>query len=353
VSRRALRLAPYGWLALVGGLAALWVWRDLERAKGGEPLHWAHPWAFGLLGGAALLVWVSFHLRRWRAATLAYSRVADLGLARPGPWAHAASLPAALRVVAVGLLAVGLARPQTFRTEVRVVEGIDVMIALDLSRSMEAKDLKRDRLDAGQRTIRGFLRGRESDRIGLVVFAREALLQCPLTLDYRALEEIVADLEIGDVPERGTAIGDALGLALAQLARSQARSKAIILVSDGSSNIVNEMDPREATALAASMGVRVFTVLVGAPEGPAGDYETDPALLQEMAATTGGLYFGAADDQALAASFERIRGELEKTELRVTGTTADRELAPRLVAPALVLLLLELGLALTRFRRFP
>jgi Ca-activated chloride channel family protein len=113
------------------------------------------------------------------------------------------------------------------------------------------------------------------------------------------------------------------------------------------------MDPREAMGLAASMGVRVFTVLVGAPEGPAGDYETDPELLREIAATTGGLYFGAADDRALAASFERIRGELEKTELRVTGTTADRELAPRLVAPALVLLLLELGLALTRFRRFP
>src|SRR5690606_12532389 len=125
-----------------------------------------------------------------------------------------------------------------------------VMIALDLSRSMEERDLGQNRLDAAQRTIREFLAGRASDRVGLVVFAREALLQCPLTLDYRSLDQIVADLAIGDVPEMGTAIGDALGLSLAQLARSAATSKVVILLSDGDSNVVNEMDPHEARALA-------------------------------------------------------------------------------------------------------
>jgi Ca-activated chloride channel family protein len=320
-------------------------------------LTWRSPWSFGLLAGAALCAWVVFHLRRQRAATVWYSRVGELRLQRPGFVAHLASLPGVLRVIAIALLAVALARPQTFRTEVRTVEGIDIMIVLDLSKSMEAHDLRRDRLDAGQRTIRQFIKRRENDRIGLVVFAREALLQCPLTLDYHALEEIVRDLAIGDVPEMGTAIGDGLGLALAQLRRSQARSKVVILLSDGDSNVVNEMDPREAKDLAKQLGVRVFTVLVGkeataAPFG-IGEYAVNPELLKEIARDTGGLYFNAGDDEALAASFARIREQLEKTELKVVGRTPDRELFPHLVVPALGLLLVELLLGLTRWRRFP
>jgi Ca-activated chloride channel family protein len=358
VKRRTSWLVPYGWLLLIGGVTALGAWQALDAARASEPLHWESKWAWLLAAACGLLCWVGFHLRAARAATLFYSRVGDLGAARPGPFAHATSVPAVLRIVAVGLIVAALARPQTYRTEVRVVEGIDVMVVLDLSKSMEEHDLKRDRLDAGQRTIREFLRGRESDRIGLVVFAREALLQCPLTLDYRSLEEIVADLEIGDVPEMGTAIGDALGLALSQLGRSEARSKVVILLSDGDSNVVNEMDPLEAKALAARMGVKVFTVLLGREKGApelAGksQYAVNPELLKQVARDTGGLYFNAGDDAALTESFERIRKELEKTEVKVVGITADRELFPRLVLPALALLLLELALAMTRLRRFP
>jgi Ca-activated chloride channel family protein len=356
IRRRSAR--AYALVVAIAAVVALGVWAAFERARRGEPLTWQAPWGFLLLGASALVAWVSFHLRRGRAAALFYSRVADLEATPAGPWARLVDLPGALRVVALALIAVALARPETYRTEVRVVEGIDVIVALDLSKSMEERDLKRDRLDAGQRTIRGFLAGRESDRIGLVVFARDALLACPLTLDYRSLDQIVADLAIGDVPEMGTAIGDALGLSLAQLARSEARSKVVILISDGDSNVVNEMDPGEATRLAARLGVRVFTVLMGREATGAApttgrQYAVDPARLKEIARATGGLYFNAGDDAALAASFERIRRELEKTELKVVGTTADRELAPLLVGPALALLLLELGLALTRFRRFP
>jgi Ca-activated chloride channel family protein len=358
VTRRSWWLVPYGWLLAVGGLVALGVWQALDAAADGEPLHWESRAAWLLAGGCALLCWVGFHLRASRAATLLYSRVGDLGATRPGLFAHAAPLPVVLRIVAVGLLVAALARPQTYRTEVRLVEGIDVMVVLDLSKSMEEKDLKRDRLDAGQRTIREFLRGRESDRIGLVVFAREALLQCPLTLDYRSLEQIVADLAIGDVPEMGTAIGDALGLALAQLKRSEARSKVVILLSDGDSNVVNVMDPGEAKALAKRMGVKVFTVLMGREKGApelAGknQYAVNPELLKQIASDTGGLFFNAGDDAALTESFDRIRAELEKTEVKVVGITADRELFPRLVVPALLLLLLELALVMTRLRRFP
>jgi Ca-activated chloride channel family protein len=357
VKRRVSPLLAYLWLLVLGGVVGLALWGDLDKSRAGEALTWRNPWAALLALGAVLVAWVGFHLSRRRVASLFYSRVETLGSARPGWAAHAASLPTVLRVMALALIAVALARPETYRTEVRTVEGIDIMFVLDLSKSMEERDLRRDRLDAGQRTLRTFMAHRESDRIGLVVFAREALLQCPLTLDYRALDQIVADLAIGDVPEMGTAIGDALGLALAQLKRSDARSKVVILISDGDSNVVNEMDPREAKALARAMGVKVFTVLMGREKGGIGfsasQYAVNPELLREIAHDTGGLYFNAGDDDELDKSFATIREQLEKTELKVVGRTPDKELYPRLAVPALALLLLELGLAMTRFRRFP
>lgn len=357
--RRLLRaLAPYLLLVLIGGLIGLALWSDLENVIAAQTLEWRKPWALLLLSGCLLVTWVAFHLRRRRAASFSYSRVHDLEPARRGLVAHLSSLPAILRIVAIGLIAVALARPQTFKTEVRKVEGIDIMVILDLSKSMEERDLRPNRLGAGQCTIHNFLSHRESDRIGLVVFARAAMMQCPLTLDYRSLDQLIADLAIGDVPEMGTAIGDALGLALASLRRSEARSKVVILVSDGDSNVAAEMDPREAKDLAVEMGVKVFTVLMGREQGSSpllgrNQYAVNPALLKEIARDTGGLYFNAGDDAELAASFEEIRRSLEKTEHKVIGRTADRDLFPRLVLPALVLLLLEIVLVLTRWRRFP
>ncbi|HLU66179.1 MAG TPA: VWA domain-containing protein [Kofleriaceae bacterium] len=353
------RQALVGWalLAVVGGVTALAVWGDLQEQRAGEELKWGSPWALLLLLGCLLIAWVQFHLRARRAATFFFSRVYDLGVTRPGWTARLSSLPAVCRICAVGLIAVSLARPQTYKEEVRVIEGIDIMIVLDLSKSMEETDLRLNRLDAGQRTIRRFISRRESDRIGLVVFGREAMLQCPLTLDYRALDQIVADLLIGDVPELGTAIGDAVGLALAQLRRSEARSKVIILLSDGDSNVAYKMDPEEATSLAAKMGVRVFTVLVGREERgfPFGStqYAVNPELLRNMARETGGIYFRADDDAALEQSFEQIRDRLEKTELKVVGRTPDKELYHRYLVPAVIFLLLELLMSMTRWRRFP
>lgn len=356
------RLGAYLLLAGVGGLAALVMWLDIDGVRAGEPLRWESPWAGVLVGGALLLCWVLLHLRPGRSASFSYSRVPDLLRARRGWVARLADLPAVLRIVAVALIAVALARPQTFKKELLKVEGIDLMFILDLSESMREDDLRRNRLDAGQRTLREFLRARQGrgDRIGLVVFAREAMLQCPLTLDYRALERIVANLGVGDVPEMGTAIGDALGLALASLRRSDAQSKVIILLSDGDSNIVNEMNPEEATELAAAMGVRVFTVLVGSEgagrQGLAfggGEHAVNPELLQHIARETGGRYFGAGDDDELAASFAEIREELKKSERRVVGTTPDRELYRRFLVLALLLLGAELALRFSRWRSFP
>lgn len=353
------RFWAYALLVVLGGVTALVAWSELDRVATVEPVVWRNPWAFVLCGGCLLVVWVHFHLRQVRTPTLRFSRVGDLRPARRGWVSRLAALPSVLRIVALGLIATALARPQTFRQEVLEAEGIDIMLVLDLSRSMEERDLRRNRLDAGQRTIRQFLEHRENDRIGLVVFAAEAMLQCPLTLDYKTLDDIVSDLAIGDVPEMGTAIGDALGLALGSLRRSEAASKVIILVSDGDSNVARVLDPVEAKQIAIDMGVRVFTVLVGSEHGRGGglfsrrQHAVNPALLREIAHDTGGLFFRAGDDAALDNSFEAIRASLEKSEIKIVGTTPDRDLFDWLVYAALGFLALELLLRLTRWRRFP
>lgn len=354
-------LFDYLLLLVVGGLAALVMWSDVGGVSGGEPVRWESPWALALTSAGVLLTWVLLHLRHRRSASLAYSRVPALQAVRRGWVARLGQLPSVLRIVAVCLIGLALARPQTYKSEVLEVEGIDLMFVLDLSKSMEEKDLRRNRLDAGQRTIREFLVERQGkgDRIGLVVFAREAMLQCPLTLDYESLDRIVANLAIGDVPEMGTAIGDALGLALASLGRSEARSKIAILISDGDSNVVSQMSPQEAKELAMKMGVRVFTVLMGRESSGSGfalgrrTYAVDPALLEGIARDTGGVYFNAADEAELERSFDAIRETLEKTQRRVVGTTPDLELYDRFLWLALALLALELGLRFTRWRTFP
>ncbi len=354
--RRGVALAPWALLVVVGGAIALFAWQDLETAAGHESIAFAHPWALVLLGGCALLAWVQFHLRASRTASFLFSRVPDLASTRQGVVARLAALPMVFRICALALIAVALARPQTYRTEDVEVEGIDIMIVLDLSKSMEERDLRRNRLDAGQRTIREFLTRRENDRIGLVVFAEEAMLQSPLTLDYKSLDQIVASLQIGDVPEMGTAIGDGLGLALASLRRTDTASKVVILISDGDSNVDSEMDPKAAKEAAKDMGVRVFTILMGQELGGRprmrSRYSVNPALLREIARDTNGIYFNAGDDRELEQAFSTVRATLDKSRHRVTKRKYD-ELYPRLLLMALVLLGLELLAVFTRWRRFP
>ena len=355
---RATDLAiSYTLLLLIGGGFALWLWDSFDSLAQDEPVDWLRPGALVLLGGCVLVIWVALHMRVSRAPTFAFSRVTHLVQTRVGLVARLTSLPNVLRVVALGLIAVGLARPQSYREQVRELDTIDIMFVLDLSRSMEESDLFRNRLDAGQRMIRNFIQKRRDDRIGLVVFAQEAMTQCPLTLDHKSLDYLVADLAIGDVPERGTAIGDALALALASLKRSDSQSKLVILLSDGDSNWTTRFSPAEAKELAKTMNVKVFTILMGrAGRGMGlfgGSHSTNPELLEEIANETGGRHFNAGDDEALSRSFRQVRESLEKTTRRVTERVSDDELFPKFVVPALVLLLLELLLSLTRWRRFP
>jgi Ca-activated chloride channel family protein len=343
-------LGPWLLTATVGSLLGALVWDYLERERGTNKIEWRHPWAFGL-GAAMLLVGaVGFHLRRNRSATMAFTRVRELERAGVGAVAAAAPFPVMLRVLAVGALAVGLARPETYDTVTHDLDAIDIMLVLDLSKSMEASDMTMNRLDAAQRVVRTFVKKRAGDRIGLVIFANGAMLQCPLTSDMKALDQIVADLKIDDVPSQGTAIGDGLALGLSQLKRAQSKSRVVILLSDGDNNISRHYEPAAAGALAKSMGVKVFTVLVGSDITGS---DVNPATLRGIAEDTGGRFFRATDQDELERGFVEVRETLEKTKRTIQERKLDRELYPILIIIAAALLALEFLLMQGRFRRFP
>jgi Ca-activated chloride channel family protein len=260
-----------------------------------------------------------------------------------------------------------------------------VLIVFDLSKSMEESDLPRNRLDAAQRVVRKFLKSPEvkNDRVGLVVFAQRTMVQCPMTTDKRVLDNIVASMEIGDIPEYGTAIGDGLGLALQQLKKrdrceddhdcaegfvcednrckstdpddpDKLRSKVVILLSDGDSNVAEHFDPTEAARLAREMKVKVFTVLIGAENaGYFGGMGTNPQTMKDIASETGGEYFNASDQDKFEDSFREVRKTLAKTKRISRKILPDKELFWPWLMVAAAALAIELALALTRFRRFP
>ncbi len=180
------------------------------------------PWALLMLAAAPLSFWVILLLRSRRSAPLGFSSTGVLARIRRGPMARLASLPGILRVVALILLVIALARPQTRDRGGRIeVEGIDIVLALDLSNSMEATDVVPNRLVAAKKVVDNFISRRRSDKIGLVVFGREAFTHCPLTLDYSVLRNMLADIRLGLINGSGTAIGNALGVSLARLRRQE------------------------------------------------------------------------------------------------------------------------------------
>ncbi len=323
-----------------------------EPATELDDLVWKSPRAIFLAAGALIVGVVAFHLHRRRSASMAFSQVKLIQVRGIG--ALLADLPGALRVLAVVALAFALARPETYRTVKREVDSIDIMLVVDMSKSMEETDMPRDRMDAAQRVIRRFLRRTKNDRIGLVIFGQQAMLQCPLTHDAKMLEKIVADLVIGDVPELGTAIGDGLALAVAQLRRSDAKSKVVILLSDGDSNWVTRFDPDEAARAAQKLGVKVYTLLVGKEESDLfGGMSVNPATLRNIAAVTGGEFFRASDYAAFDRGFQTVRTKLDTTKRTVSERIPDKQLFVPFATLAALLLALELLLSHTRLRRLP
>jgi Ca-activated chloride channel family protein len=230
------------------------------------------------------------------------------------------------------------------------------VVTLDLSGSMEESDLVPNRLEAAKGVIHDFVRRRPADRIGLVVFGRDAYTYVPLTLDHGTFLRMLAELHLGIIDGKGTAIGNGLGVALARLRRSEARSKVVILLTDGDNNAGN-ISPMQAAGYAQKMGVKIYTILAGQNEssderGPRQRFPVNPKLLEQIATMTGGSPYLATDSRALAQRFQAILEDLEKSRIRDRGILY-AELYPRFLWPALVVLLLEIALAVSRLRRLP
>jgi Ca-activated chloride channel family protein len=342
------------------------------RLADGWLLAWLAP--LYLLWAAAWLLRPWWERRRGRSAAAALTFPALDAVRRAGGGRRAWTRRAleSLRLLAVALLVLALARPQEGHKLAEVAtEGVDIVLVVDASGSMQALDLdterpiaeRRHRLDLAKAVVEDFVAGRESDAIGLVVFGGAAYTQCPLTLDRALVESLVRRIEVG-VAGDATALGSALATAAQRLRSSRAKSKVIVVLTDGRSNAGN-LSPLAAARAAAAFGIKIHAIGLGsggrAPfllPTPFGrrvvyeDVEIDEPTLRQVAAATGGLYFRATDAGGLAAVYDEI-DRLEKTEIRAGSHVEYDERYAGLLAPALLLLLVEVGALGTRWRRLP
>jgi Ca-activated chloride channel family protein len=309
-------------------------------------------------------------LEKRKRAVLRFSAASQLFKQGRGIRPYLLWLLPTLRIGAFVLAVIALARPQERDSRVKdlSVEGIDIMIALDLSTSMEAADFRpNNRLHVAKEVLTEFLAGRTNDRIGLVVFSGAAYTQAPLTLDYGVLKEVIKQLRTR-VLEDGTAIGDAVATALNRLRDSEAKSRVVVLITDGDNN-AGRVSPLDAADAAKALHIPVYSILVGKGGKvpfPAGqdifgqmawrdvEIPINPELLQKMAATTGGEFYRATDRESLKEGLQHVLDSLERSKLMEGGAMATyRELFHQFLLAAAFLLVLEFFLKSTFLRVFP
>ncbi len=315
-----------------------------------------------------LPVMVFWYMKRNRksGSTLRYSNLGIIKSVKNSPVKKYRHVLFVLRLLVIGLLIICFARPQSGRSEEEIItEGIDIILAMDVSSSMLAEDFKpKNRLEAAKVVASDFVKGRNNDRIGLVVFSAQSFTQCPLTLDYGILLRFMEDIHIGMI-EDGTAIGMAIANCVNRLRDSKAKSKVVILLTDGRNNR-GELDPITAAKVGKAYGIRIYTIGAGKRGDalyPVDDpifgkryvkmpVEIDEALLKQVAGITGGQYFRATDETSLEKIYNEI-GEMEKTKIEVKEYTRYKELFVNYLLLALVLLAAEVVLSQTRFRKIP
>lgn len=314
-------------------------------------------------------IWGWYLSRKGRTGSLRYSSLTFLGRFSHKPSNLPRFISMVFRLVAVTLLIVALARPQSSKREQEVTtEGIDIVICLDVSGSMISEDFKpKNRLESAKEVAREFIQARQTDRIGLVVFAGRSFTQCPLTTDYGVLVNLLDRVSIlmnKTIPD-GTAMGMGLANALLRLKDSKAKSKVVILITDGNNNAGN-IPPMTAAQMAKTLGVTVHTVCIGVSGYSLIPYDDpffgrryervpvqiDPQLLGNMAQMTGGIYRGAKDEDALRAIYKEI-DQLEKTKIIEKLYMRYSEHFWWFLLPGLLLLLLEVFLNGTVWRRIP
>ena len=273
-------------------------------------------------------------------------------------------VPFLLRMVLIALLIMVLARPQSTNSwQNSSTEGIDIMLAMDISSSMLAQDLKPNRLEAAKDVAASFINGRQNDNIGLVVFAAESFTQCPLTTDHTVLLNLFKDIQPGIIQD-GTSIGLGLANAVSRIKDSQAKSKVIILLTDGVNN-AGEIAPVTASEIAKTFGVRVYTIGVGTQGEAPYPFQTafgiqyqnvpveiDEPTLKQIAETTGGQYVRATDNASLKAIYEEI-DQMEKTKISVQEFSKKQEEYMQWALLVLLLLLVEVLLKNTLLRNIP
>ena len=328
-------------------------------------MHFASPYYLWLL--TALVPMAGYYV--WRTlqggAAIQISSVDGVVRAPKTIRYYLRHLPFVLRAAAFALLVVALARPQDVeRLSHTNTEGIDIMLAIDVSGSMLARDFRPDRITAAKEVAGSFIADRYGDRIGLVAFAGEAFTQSPLTTDQGTLQTLLSRIRSGLI-EDGTAIGNGLATAINRLRESEAKSKVIILLTDGVNNR-GEIAPVMAAEIAKEQGIRVYTIGVGsrgtAPT-PAIDMfgnmtfvqakvEIDEKTLQEIADATGGRYFRATDNEKLRAIYDEIN-RLEKSKVEVADFTTYTEEYLRWVLAALALLAVEFLIRTLILKRIP
>ena len=270
----------------------------------------------------------------------------------------------ALRIAAIVFIIIGLARPRSYETATEIdSEGIDIVLAMDVSTSMLARDLYPDRINASKDIAVEFISQRISDKIGVVVFAGESFTQCPLTSDKRTLITLMNEIETGII-EDGTAIGNGLATSVARLSESDAKSRVVILLTDGVNNR-GEVTPQMATEIAKQYGIKVYTIGVG-KEGMAKypvqtpwgiqlqdvKVEIDEQLLKDIAQSTGGKYFRATDNTKLAEIYNEIN-QMETGRTTITNAVVYEELFMDYLLMALAFLMLELVLNWLVMRKMP
>jgi Ca-activated chloride channel family protein len=335
-----------------------------QGCRVGTNVTFANPlFLWGLLLVPLLVYW---YIGRHRSASteIRYSTLRAFATVRPTPRERLRHLPFALRTIAVAVVIVALARPQTMsQGENITTEGIDIVLLLDISTSMLAEDFQPNRVEAAKEVAQKFVDARKNDRIGLVIFAGQSFTQCPMTLDYRVLKNLLRVVKPRMI-EDGTAIGMAIAQGVNRLRDSKAKSKVMILLTDGVNNR-GEIDPLTAAQIAQTFGIRIYTVGVGtegmAPVPFVTDFgiryqnmevDIDEKTLQKIAEITDGRYFRAKDNRALRTIYEQI-DKLEKTRIDVKAYRSYSELFSDWAIAGLCVLVFEVALSGTFLRKHP
>jgi len=327
-------------------------------------IEFADPWFFLLLVLLAPMIYIYFFRPKKLDAFMRVSNIHAFQTIRKSPRIYLRHALFGLRCLAIVFIVIVLARPQLSNNwETRSKQGIDIVIALDISSSMLAMDFQPNRLEASKDVAMSFISGRPDDRIGLIVFSGESYTQCPLTTDHKVLLNLFHEIKTGII-EDGTAIGLGLANAINRLKDSKSKSKVIILLTDGVNN-KGEVAPQSAAEMAKEFGIRVYTVGVGtmgtAPypfETPFGPkiqdvkVEIDEPILTKIANLTNGEYYRATNNNALKEIYTKI-DKLEKSKIEVNSFSTKNEFFEWFLGIALALFAIELILRFTFFRSIP